>query len=395
LAFAELTLAQALLPMGQCNEQVELLRSAVGHYDELLQSVAILPHLRQNRAIAIAHLALLHHLARRNQDARELMDDAVAEFERLAESPLAGVDELEQLAQAYTVRGRILRDLALPDAAENDFRRALGIFVEDLIPVDSADAEYQRGVATCGRHYAVLLERLGHQQEADTEFATALNLLQAALKIDPQNRGARDELALCQEYSGDFRRRTQAVEPARAAYLQALAARQQLPEEPELLARRIRVLLKLGGASRLEEAAADAEKLIGLHPQNATYWTLKAHVHFERRELDACLEALTMASQEDLTSPGAERLFLLAMALHERKQEGDSKRARESFEQAAKQMQEEAPGDVALIELRDQAAARLGLAAGEEAKAPAPKEAKPEVPKSPAAKSADQDRSNP
>ena len=79
-AFAELTLAQALLPLGQCNEQAQLLRSAVGHYDELLQSVAILPHLRQNRAIAIAHVGLLHHLARQNHDARELVDDAVADL---------------------------------------------------------------------------------------------------------------------------------------------------------------------------------------------------------------------------------------------------------------------------------------------------------------------------
>ncbi len=395
LAFAELALAQALLPLGQGNEQAALLRKAVGHYDELLQSVGILPHLRRNRAIAIAHLALLYHLARRNHDARELMDDAVAEFERLAESPQVGLDEFEQLAQAYTVRGRVLRDSALLDAAENDFRRALSIFVEDLIPADSADAEYQRGVATCGRHYAVLLERLGHQQEADTEFATALSLLQAALKTDPQNRAARDEIALCQEYAGDFQRRKQALEPARAAYRQALAARQQLPEEPELLARRIRVLLKLGGASDLEQAAADAEKLLELYPQNATYRTLKAHVHLLRHELDACLGTLNAPSEDDLTSPGAERLFLLAMVLHQRKHEGDSQRARETFEQALKEMQAESPGDISLIELRDQAAARLGVAAGEEPKAPASKEAKPEVRKSPAAKSADRDRSRP
>ena len=213
LAFAELTLAQALLPLGQCNEQADLLTSAVGHYDELLQSVAILPHLRENRAIAIAHLGLLHHLAHRNQDARKLVDDAVAEFERLAESPAAGIDELEHLAKAYTVRGRILRDLALPDAAENDFRSAIRIFVEELIPADSADPEYQRGVATCGRHYAVLLERMGQRQEADQEFATALQLLKAALETDPQNRAARDEIALCQEYSADFQRRSQAAEP--------------------------------------------------------------------------------------------------------------------------------------------------------------------------------------
>jgi tetratricopeptide (TPR) repeat protein len=155
------------------------------------------------------------------------------------------------------------------------------------------------------------------------------------------------------------------------------------------------VLLKLGGDSDLEQAAANAEKLIGLHPQNAMYQTLKARVDFHRHELDKCIETLNTPAEDDLTSPGAERLFLLAMALHERKQDGDSKRARESFEQALKQMQEESPGDVSLIELREEAAAKLGIPDAAEAQTPSPKESKPGGREPPAAKSADPGRSNP
>jgi len=395
LAFAELGLAQALLPLGQCNEQADVLTNAVRHYDELLQSVGILPHLRQNRVIAIAHLGQLHHSARRNRDACRLLDDAVAEFERLAESPGAGLDELDLLARVYTLRGRVLRDLALLDAAENDFRNALRIFVEDLIPADSAGGDYQRGVATCGRHYAVLLERTGQRQEAEDELATAQRLLATALEHDPQNRFSRDEMAFCQEYRGDFQRRNQAAELAREAYRQALAVRQQLPEEPELLARRIRVLLKLGEAADLQQAATDVDKLVGLCPQNAAYQTLKAHVDYCRHDVDACLATLSALAEDDLTSPGPERLFLLAMALHERKQSDDAQRARESFEQASKQMQAEAPGDVPLIELCEQAAAKLGISVAAKPKPALPKDTQPAERKAAAARSSDPARSGP
>jgi len=366
LAFTELSLARALMPLGQCNEQADFLERAVRHYDGLLQNVAVLPHLRRNRAIALAHLGLLHHAAHRNQKARQLMDDAVVELARLADAPTAGVGEFEPLANAHTIRGRILRDLAVDDEAEKDFGNSLHLFVEELIPLESQATEeqwveFRRSVAACGRHYTVLLERLGHDQEVEQEFDTALRLLEDALKVEPQNPRVLDEMAFWNESRGDFHRRKQAAQLASEAYRQALAVRRQLPDEPEYLARRIRVLLKLGGPSDLEQAAADAEKLVQFQPKHAGYQTLKAHVDFRRDQCDACLRTLDALPPDDLTSPGAERLFLLAMARHKRKQGDDWERAKESLEQALKLMQQESPGDVLMAELRDEAARLLGV----------------------------------
>ena len=127
----------------------------------------------------------------------------------------------------------------------------------------------------------------------------------------------------------------------------------------------------------MKQAAADAENLLQLHPTHAGYRTLKAHVDFHRDEshLEACIQTLEALPDDDLTLPGAERWFLLAMALHKRKHEGDLQRAQEAFERAVKQMKEESPGDVSLIELRDEAAILLGISTATEAGAPAPKEA--------------------
>lgn len=96
-------------------------------------------------------------------------------------------------------------------------------------------------------------------------------------------------------------RAREAAELAREAYRQALEVRRRLPDEPEYVTRRIRVLLRLGGPADFESADADAEKLVNLHPTHAGYQTLKAHVEFRRQEPDACLRTLEALSGDDLT----------------------------------------------------------------------------------------------
>ncbi len=361
LAFAELSLAQALMPLGECVEEESLLKRASRRFHELLQQMPTFPHLRENRAIAVTNLGLLYHQARRNQEARGFLDDGVAEIERLAAAPEATDRQLELLALAYTVRGRILRDLDLGTEADVDFRKALGLFTEVLIPKDGETQDYQRGVAASGRHYAVQLERINQRGEAEDEYTTSIRLLKGLLEKDPQHRQTLDDLAFCHEYLGDFYRRQQAQETARPEYRHAMEIRERLPEEPEYLARRIRVLLKLGGQGELERAAALAEKLVGLQPQHAGYQTLKSHVDYHREYFESCIRTLESLPDGDLTSAGAERLFLLAMARHTRGRDGDRQQARQDYDLALKQMQRESAGDVAMIELRDEAAGLLEI----------------------------------
>ena len=251
--------------------------------------MATFPHLRENRAIAMTNLGLLYHQARRNPEARKFLDDAVTEIQRLAAAPEATSKQLELLAMAYTIRGRILRDLDLGTEAEVDFRKALGLFTDVLFPTDAEAPNYQRGVAASGRHYAVQLERIGEHGDAEVEYTTAVRLLNGLLEKDPQHRQTLDDLALSHEYLGDFYRR-QNRPKGRPSTDKRSRLRERLPEEPEYLARWIRVLLKVGGPGRSpERAAALAEKLAGLQPEHAGYQTLKARVAFHRQDFDGCI----------------------------------------------------------------------------------------------------------
>jgi len=162
---------------------------------------------------------------------------------------------------------------------------------------------------------------------------------------------------------GDFYRRRQTPDKAGPEYRQAVQLRQRMPEEPEYLARLIRVLLKLEAPDELDRAAALAEKLVGLQPEHAGYQTLKARVALDRQDFDGCIRLVESLPNEDATSAGAERLFLLAMARHQRGHEGDRSRARQDYDQALEQMQRESAGDMAMIELRDEAAKLLEIAA--------------------------------
>lgn len=358
LAFSELCLAQGLMPSGEYAEEERLLQQAAQRFQELLQHVANFPHLRENRAIALTNLGLLYHRTRRNPEARQLLDAAVAEMQRLAAAPEATGRQFELLAQAHTIRGRILRDLDLGSDADAEFRKALDLFIEVLIPSDADTPDYQRGVATSGRHYAVQLERLGQAAEAEQEYATAIRLLEGLLEQTPQDLPTLDELAFCHEYRGDFWRRQQAVEKARPEYRRAAELREQLPDEPEYLARRIRVLLKLDAPPQ-EQAAALADRLAAAQPKHATYQTLKAWADYHSAQVDRCIATLESLADDDLTSAGAERLFLLALARCRRNGDGDRQRAREDFQQGEQWMRRHAAGDMALIELREQAARQL------------------------------------
>jgi tetratricopeptide (TPR) repeat protein len=363
LAFAELSLAQALMPLGECVEEEALLKRAVQRFDMLLQQMATFPHLRENRGIAVTNLGLLYHQARRNQEAHKFLDDGVAEIQRLAAAPEATSKQLELLALAYTIRGRILRDLDQGTEADMDFRKALGLFTDVLLPGDGETPDYQRGVASSGRHYAVQLERIGQPGEAEDEHTTAIRILKGLLEKDPLQRHTLDDLAFSHEYLGDFYRRQKSLEKASSEYRQALGIRERLPEEPEYLARWIRVLLKLGSQEERTRAAALAEKLVSLQPKHCRYQTLKARVAYYREDFDGCIRIAESLPDEDLTSAGAERLFLLAMAHYKRGREGDRQQARQDYDRALEQMQRESAGDAALIELRNEAAGLLEIAA--------------------------------
>jgi eukaryotic-like serine/threonine-protein kinase len=363
LAFAELSLAQALIPLGECVEEDALLQRAAQRFEMLLQQMATYPHLRENRAIAITNRGLLYHQARRNQEARKLLDDAVTEIQRLAAAPEATSKQLELLALVYTIRGRILRDLDLGSESAVDFRKALGLFTDVLLRQDAELPSYQRGVAASGRHYAVQLERIGQPGDAEVEYSTAIRILSGLLERDPQHRQTLDDLALSHEYLGDFYRRQQTPERAGLEYRQAVQLRKRLPEEPEYLARLIRVLLKLEAPDELDQAAALAEKLVGLQPEHVGYQTLKARVALDRQDFGGCIRLVESLPDEDATSAGAERLFMLALARHQRGREGDRARARQDYDQALEQMQRESAGDMAMIELRDEAAKVLEIAA--------------------------------
>lgn len=374
LAYVELTLAQALMPLGECVEEERLLRRAAERFQTLLRQMATFPHLRENRAIAVVDLGLLYHQAHRNLEARQFLDDGVAEIQRLAAAPDATAGQLELLALAYTVRGRVLRDLALGTEAAVDFRKALGLYTDVLLHADNESPSYQRGVAATGRHYAVQLERAGAHGDAELEYTTAVRILSGLLERDPQHRQTLDELALSHECLGDFQRRRQTADKATAEYRQAIELRARLPEEPEYLARWIRVLLKGGTPGDRERAAALADKLVGLQPAHAGYRTLQARVALAREDFDSCIRLIESLPDQDVTSAGAERLFLLAIARHRRDGAADRSLARQDFDRALEQLRRESAGNIALLELRDEAATVLGIASVAPAESPAEKE---------------------
>jgi tetratricopeptide (TPR) repeat protein len=360
LAFARLSLAGALRPLGQPKRAAEVLDNAIAEFRQLHQALTDLPHLRENQALAVAKLGLEYHLAGRNQEAKSKLDEALQEFSQLADSPASCSRHFERLAYAGTVQGRILRDLGLDTAAENNLRSAVRLYVDQLLPPDPTSFQNRLGLATAGRHLGLLLDRAGQTDEAEREYAVAAESLEALLKEHPDDPYVRDDLSLCYEHLGDLARAARQAEKGREYFDKATEVRSRLSEEPDYLAHRIRLLLKYDDQNKCREAAGAAERLTGAVPNNAAFETLRALVHFRLGELQPCIERLEGIPENDWDAPRAEQQFLLAMAYHQRNGPGDLQQADQHFEQALEHTNRESSGDLNLIRLREEAAGLLG-----------------------------------
>jgi hypothetical protein len=117
----------------------------------------------------------------------------------------------------------------------------------------------------------------------------------------------------------------------------------------------------MGGAHEWQKAAVAAQALIARQPQHARYLALAAEVDYRLGHWQLCIDKLQTASDHDLTDAGAARLFLLAMARHQRKMGEDVEQARKDFHAAVELMSRESNGEAAMIQLRDEAAALLAV----------------------------------
>jgi len=376
LVRASINLANALRTSGRSDEEHVLLTRAIHDSTVLINAMTDVLQFKEYRAIAQTNLARVLHYEHANAEAGALLEEAIPVFVQLANSPFASLSHLEELAIAYTIRGQVLRDLDELDSAEKELRKALGIY-EGLMKAQPKLLQYVQGAAHTSRHLARLEHRARNVDMARDEYAAAIAGFQNVLERRPGDRLAVDGLAVCLEHLGDLMHNLQEPDEASKCYEEALVHRRQLPEYPMYELRKAALLLKIGNsAEALPIAKAQAEN----NPDNGMFATIFGAAQLRTEEADQCIRTLEGLAPEIRERACPELEFWLAMAYGERNEPDDAEEAKETFDRAVKRMTSQAPGCVALLQLRAEAAEKLGIEDAENAKEEVTPEANDEMP---------------
>jgi tetratricopeptide (TPR) repeat protein len=353
LGFAHIDLANALRGLGRPAREEDALKSALEDFEVLRRSMPDYPPYSDAWAVCHAALGRLCHWLGQNPKARKHLDTAVAELNRLVNyvSPLPSYKA--NLAAALTLRGQILRDLGHA-AAQADFENARDQY-SLLLGISPTEGAYFRSRGRCQRHYARFLHSIDRSR-ARRQYDEARRDLEKARELNPQDLYALDGLACCLEHSGDLR--VADKESPRDDYEEAKRIRQQLCSDsatPEHKYKLAMLLLKL---HEHDEALRLARELTTTASQDPNYWTLRGAAELLADDPAASVTAL----EKYPPNPGDGRRELwLAIALWTRNDRDDRDLARSIFEKGLTVMHQNAPAQLEVLEVRDQAADLLGV----------------------------------
>ncbi|MBC8868916.1 MAG: protein kinase [Planctomycetes bacterium] len=360
LVAANINLANALRTSGRTDEEHVLLKRAIDDSTILLNSMPDVPQFWEYLAIAQTSLARVWHDEHANTKAKALLDDAIPVFTSLADSPFSLRRYRQQLAIAHTIRGQVLRDLDESKSADEDFREAIRNYLSLMNDEPNALA-HVRGAAIASRQRGRLL----HTDDPDTakdEYASASAAFQNVLGQKPDDRLALDGLAACLEHLGDLLEDSNEPDEAKKCYQEALVHREQLPGYPAYEFRKAVLLLKIDHAT---EARAVAKALADANPENVTFSMILGAAQLRTKEAEECIRTLEGIDSAIRERACPELEFWLAMAYGERNEPGDSETAKQLFDQAVQRTTSQAPGCVALLRLRAEAAEKLGIGEAE------------------------------
>jgi len=357
LIVTNIRLANALRTSGRPEEEHVALKDAIKDCDLLLAALPDVPRFRESRAVAQANLARLLHFEHANNEARARVDEALAVFEKMAKSPFAELRHRRELAIARTIRGQILRDLRETESAGRDFHDAVQDYLF-LMPKESHALGHELGMAMTSKERGRYEHLIDDHETAKEEYATAVAAFERVLEQESDHALAIDGLANCLERFGDLMLDLQKPDEADEFYREALARREQLREFPMYEFRKASLLLKLGSAT---EALTIAKKLAKANPDNGRFATLVGAAQLRAGTAGACIDTLEGLATELRDQACPELEFWLAIAHHSRNGPEDSEKAKELFDQAAERMKAVAPGCMALLRLRAEAAATLGI----------------------------------
>lgn len=360
LADARKTLGNTLLALGREADRIALYETCITDYTALIKTRPDVPKYRQRLASTETNLAQTLFMLGRNDEAKTQAEIALGlAIDLVNEHP--GVAENHVLeASSLVTLGQILRDLQDLTLAETACAKAAEKCTE-LIEAIPGQSGYFRLRGEVRNNMGTVQLLNSDYAAARQTFVDARSDFDKALELAPGDAWARDGLAWSMTYLGDALRLLDRAKEAKTFYELALQMLRKNDEEPRRQYQLAHLLVNCLDEELRDptEAAVIADRISRQDPTNANYLTLQAAAAYRLGQWQPCLAKLDEAAIVQLRGKSSID-FWRAMALY--RQSPENPQAKLVYDRACAQMDRQAPGDLKLVRLRDEAAALLGSA---------------------------------
>jgi len=360
LADARITLSNALHVMGRNSERVTLYQASIDDYTALVNTRPDVPMYRARLATTEANLAQVLCWIGRNDEAKPHAEIALSISIDLVNSHPNMVDYHVKEIYGLLTLGQVLRDSGDFTLAETAFNRSVEKCTM-LVERYPDDAVYRRLMGQSKGNLGVAYLLTNVYESARQSFMDARTDYEKARELAPQDAFVREGLAWSLNHLGDALRRLERSDEAKTFYQKTLEERKETAESPEHLYRLAWFLVNCEDAEFRDpvEALGIADQISRQSPTNARYVTLAAAARYRQGEWEQCLAKLDEA--EVVRLRGKDSIdFWRAMALHQKDQTDEAAKA--AWDRAVARMDKYAPGDLKLVNLRNEAAQVLDVA---------------------------------
>lgn len=358
LADCHIALANALLSTGREQESVALYSAAIADYKLLLEARPGVPQYRESLALIRRNRAQQLVRSGRSREAYEDAFESLLTFdELLAAGPSIPRYVAGEAACSLTF-GQVLRDLDENELARVAIAKAIQNF-GDLAQGMPEDIQYLVHQAISYTGLGRLLEKVGEPRAARNAYRNSIRLLEARVAQSDDDPHARDALAWSYARLADNLQQHGEAPTAGGYYEKCLAERDRLTDQPPHLFNLAWFLIHSRDENRRdpERAAEIVRRLIELVPQNANYHHLLGVAEFHAKKWDHTAASMEKAASLRGKQTASDTLYLAMARWHQ----GNKEDALAHFREAEQVMQEQQPGNIELIELRDVARQLLEL----------------------------------
>ncbi|MBL8822263.1 MAG: protein kinase [Planctomycetia bacterium] len=212
----------------------EKLIHALNYYDALLRDPQIAPALQLEAARLACQAGHIHFSLGQYKQAISRFQQSISLYESNQTRQNTPVHITLEYAAVYGKLAQVYRNMEKWDLSELIYRQAIRV-ANQVLTTQPDHIEAMAFICNALTYNGLNLRAQQRKDEAERDYQFAINIIEKALRIQPENSLLLMEQALILDDYGDFLMKSNRIEEARQFITQALELRKQLYQRPDKL----------------------------------------------------------------------------------------------------------------------------------------------------------------